>query len=86
MRDCGCLEIFHPADLIKRLLEYQKYRAAAEELGRHDILDRDVFARRARVAALRNRAVFEVADLLEELLAASHEPFAQTQPDWVGIG
>jgi hypothetical protein len=46
----------------------------------------DLPARRARVAALRNRAVFEVADLLEELLAASHEPFAQTQPDWVGIG
>ena len=36
------------AELVRRLLEYQKYRAAAEELGRHDILDRDVFARRAR--------------------------------------
>src|SRR5512147_1646295 len=28
------------AELVRRLLEYQKYRAAAEELGRHDILDR----------------------------------------------
>jgi segregation and condensation protein A len=36
------------AELVRRLLEYQKYRAAGEELGRHDILDRDVFARRAR--------------------------------------
>jgi len=36
------------AELVRRLLEYQKYRAAAEELARHDILDRDVFARRAR--------------------------------------
>jgi segregation and condensation protein A len=36
------------AELVRRLLEYQKYRAAAEELGRHDILDRDVFARKAR--------------------------------------
>ncbi len=36
------------AELVRRLLEYQKYKAAAEELGRHDILDRDVFARRVR--------------------------------------
>ncbi len=36
------------AELVRRLLEYQKYRAAAEELGRHDILDRNVFVRRAR--------------------------------------
>jgi segregation and condensation protein A len=36
------------AELVRRLLEYQKYKAAAEELSRCDILDRDVFARRAR--------------------------------------
>jgi segregation and condensation protein A len=36
------------AELVRRLLEYQKYRVAAEELGRHDILDRDVFPRRVR--------------------------------------
>jgi segregation and condensation protein A len=36
------------AELVRRLLEYQKYKAAGEELARHDILDRDVFARRAR--------------------------------------
>jgi segregation and condensation protein A len=36
------------AELVRRLLEYQKYRAAGEELGRHDILDRNVFTRRAR--------------------------------------
>ena len=36
------------AELVRRLLEYQKYRAAAEELARHDILDRDVFTRRVR--------------------------------------
>ena len=40
------------AELVRRLLEYQKYKAAAEELGRHDILDRDVFTRRARAAAI----------------------------------
>jgi len=36
------------AELVRRLLEYQKYRAAAEELGGRDILDRAVFTRRAR--------------------------------------
>ncbi len=36
------------AELVRRLLEYQKYKAAGEELARCDILDRDVFARRAR--------------------------------------
>jgi segregation and condensation protein A len=39
------------AELVKRLLEYQKYKASAEELARHDLLDRDVFARRVRPAA-----------------------------------
>jgi segregation and condensation protein A len=36
------------AELVRRLLEYQKYKAAAEELARHDILERDVFVRRVR--------------------------------------
>src|SRR5918912_2479300 len=40
------------AELVRRLLEYQKYKAAAEELARHDLLDRDVFARRVRAPAL----------------------------------
>jgi len=34
---------------VRRLLEYQKYKAAGEELGRMDILDREVFCRRARL-------------------------------------
>jgi segregation and condensation protein A len=33
-------------ELVRRLLEYQKYKEAAETLGRQDILDRDVFPRR----------------------------------------
>jgi segregation and condensation protein A len=37
------------AELVRRLLEYQKYRAAGEELGDRDILDRTVFARRVRL-------------------------------------
>jgi segregation and condensation protein A len=37
------------AELVRRLLEYQKYRAAGEELGSRDILERTVFTRRVRV-------------------------------------
>lgn len=33
------------AELVRRLLEYQKYKESAETLARQDILDRDVFAR-----------------------------------------
>ncbi|MBI5549371.1 MAG: segregation/condensation protein A [Deltaproteobacteria bacterium] len=36
-------------ELVRRLLEYQKYKAAGEELGRMDILDREVFTRRVRL-------------------------------------
>jgi segregation and condensation protein A len=66
------------AELVRRLLEYQKYRAAAEELGRHDILDRDVFTRRARVARLAQPdgpdglaevSVFQLIEALDKALA-----------------
>jgi segregation and condensation protein A len=66
------------AELVRRLLEYQKYRAAAEELGRHDILDRDVFTRRARVArlpqpdgpdGLAEVSVFQLIEALDKALA-----------------
>jgi segregation and condensation protein A len=36
------------AELVRRLLEYQKYKAAGEELGDRDILERTVFVRRGR--------------------------------------
>ena len=35
-------------ELVRRLLEYQKYKEAAETLARQDILDRDVFPRRVK--------------------------------------
>jgi hypothetical protein len=41
---------------------------------------------RTRVAALRNRAVYEVADLLAELLEDAQQPFAQTEPGWIDVG
>ena len=36
-------------ELVRRLLEYQKYKEAADELARQDLLDREVFTRRARI-------------------------------------
>ena len=66
------------AELVRRLLEYQKYRAAAEELGRHDILDRDVFTRRVRVTrlpqpdgpeGLAEVSVFQLIEALDKALA-----------------
>ena len=39
-------------ELVRRLLEYQKYKDAAEQLARQDLLDRDVFARRVPVEAV----------------------------------
>lgn len=39
-------------ELVRRLLEYQKYKDAAEHLGRQDILDRDVFTRKVAPEAV----------------------------------
>jgi segregation and condensation protein A len=69
------------AELVRRLLEYQKYKAAGEELGRHDILDRDVFARRRRPAPLPEAegpeglaeiSVFKLVEALDRALRAAH--------------
>jgi segregation and condensation protein A len=40
------------AELVRRLLDYQKYKDAAETLAKQDILDRDVFARKVPVEAV----------------------------------
>lgn len=40
------------AELVRRLLEYQKYKDAAEQLAMQDILERDVFPRRVPVEAV----------------------------------
>ncbi len=40
------------AELVRRLLEYQKYKDAAEQLSRQDLLDRDVFPRRVPLEAV----------------------------------
>jgi segregation and condensation protein A len=66
------------AELVKRLLEYQKYKAAGEELGDRDILDRTVFTRRARAErpaapegpeGLADVSVFKLIEALDRVLA-----------------
>src|SRR5690606_16028535 len=37
-------------ELVRRLLEYQKYKAAAEDLARQDLLGREVFTRPVKAA------------------------------------
>jgi segregation and condensation protein A len=68
------------AELVRRLLEYQKYRAAGEELGGRDILDRTVFVRRARVErplpaegpeGLADVSVFKLIEALDRALAGA---------------
>jgi segregation and condensation protein A len=65
------------AELVRRLLEYQKYRAAAEELGGRDILERTVFTRRARAErpaelegteGLADVSVFKLIEALDRAL------------------
>lgn len=65
------------AELVKRLLEYQKYKAAGEDLGSRDILDRTVFTRKVRVArpaspdgpeGLADVSVFKLIEALDRAL------------------
>jgi len=65
------------AELVKRLLVYQKYKAAGEELGQRDILDRTVFTRRARAErpqgadgpeGLADVSVFKLIEALDRAL------------------
>jgi segregation and condensation protein A len=66
------------AELVRRLLEYQKYKAAGEELGSRDILERTVFVRRARAErpappegpeGLADVSVFKLIEALDRALA-----------------
>ena len=75
------------AELVRRLLEFQKYKAAGEELGGRDILDRTVFVRRARAErpappegpeGLADVSVFKLIEALDRALeqaspGAAHE-------------
>ena len=65
------------AELVRRLLVYQKYKAAGAELGERDILERTVFTRRARAArpaaaegpeGLADVSVFKLIEALDRAL------------------
>ncbi len=64
-------------ELVRRLLDYQKYKEAAETLGRQDILDRDVFPRRVAVdqipipeeeVGLQEISVYKLIEALDRVL------------------
>lgn len=69
------------ADLVRRLLEYQKYKAAAEELAQRSILGKDVFPRGSSVDALGGNlplmsvSMFQLIDVFQSVL----ERTAQTR-------
>jgi segregation and condensation protein A len=77
------------AELVRRLLEYQKYKAAGEELGSRDILERSVFVRKVRAErpaapdgpeGLADVSVFKLIEALDRALASAspkhaHEVF-----------
>jgi segregation and condensation protein A len=83
------------AELVRRLLEYQKYKAAGEELGGRDILDRGVFVRRARAErpaapegpeGLADVSVFKLIEALDRVLAAARPEAAhEVQTDRLTI-
>ncbi|MGZ3479119.1 MAG: segregation and condensation protein A [Myxococcaceae bacterium] len=66
------------AELVRRLLEYQKYKDVARQLAENPLLDRDVFARRitpaaaAQVesAALAEVSVYRLIEALDRVLKA----------------
>ena len=68
-------------ELVRRLLEYQKYREAAGQLGEQPILDRDVFPRRAPPpetpvgegeVGLVELSVFKLIEAFDRVMKAAH--------------
>lgn len=63
------------AELVRRLLEYQKYKQAAEQLGGGDVLGRDVFARGLPApsvegpAPLAGISLFKLLDAFQSVLS-----------------
>jgi segregation and condensation protein A len=75
------LELDPRADLVRRLLEYQKYKGAAEELAQRSILGKDVFPRGSTLEAVGGAmplmavSMFQLIDLFQGVL----ERTAQTR-------
>jgi segregation and condensation protein A len=79
------------AELVRRLLEYQKYKDAAEQLARQDLLDRNVFPRRVQMErvpfdpeeiGLAEISVYKLIEALDRVLKAlepkmQHEVFRE---------
>lgn len=59
-------------ELVRRLLEYQRYKEAAEELEQREILKRDVFVRRSEIPEDLEPAGFEGLSLFDLLSALRH--------------
>jgi segregation and condensation protein A len=66
------------AELIRRLLEYQKYKQVAEELASRSVLGRDVFTRGERADALEGPAplapvgIFKLLDAFQRILSRAN--------------
>jgi segregation and condensation protein A len=65
------------SELVRRLLQYQTYRAAADELGARPILDRDTFPRRVRAeevpldddeVGFQEISIYKLIEALDEVL------------------
>lgn len=75
-------EIDPRAELIRRLLEYQKYKLAAEELGARPLAGRDVFGRGADApeavgpAALASFGIFKLLDAFSRVLKRANAELA----------
>jgi segregation and condensation protein A len=66
------------AELVRRLLEYQKYKLAAEQLGERSLLGRDVFGRGSSDAFVGGEAPLEQVETLK-LLDAFQTVLERTQ-------
>lgn len=69
------------AELVRKLLEYQKYKNAAAELERRPMLDRDVFIRLALVDDAEPKEEERIEVNLFELLEAFRQILERTKPE-----
>ncbi len=69
------------ADLVRRLLEYQKYKEAAAELERRPMLDRDVFVRLVLADEEESRKEERIEVNLFELLDVFRQVLERAKPE-----
>jgi segregation and condensation protein A len=71
------------AELVQRLLEYQKYKQAALELGKRPLLDRDVFIRLVTAKPEKETKEERIEVNLFELLEAFRKVLEKVKPEAV---